>query len=101
MNNNESKTFVDDVNSGLELDHCENDSEELSRSTYTNIFDGRRIVEFSVLVDHLERGCVVCHKPLNLAKFVKEKQCGLASLLYIKCTCCKELTCTNREETQH
>lgn len=59
------------------------------------------IVEFSVLVDHLERGCVVCHKPLNLAKFVKEKQYGLASLLYIKCTCCKELTCTNREETQH
>lgn len=65
VNNNETQTYVDDVNSGLELDHCENDSEELSRSTYTNIFDGRRIVEFSVLVDHLERGCVVCHKPLN------------------------------------
>lgn len=44
--------------------------------------------EFSVLVDHPERGCVVCHKP----KCVKEKQYGLASLLYIQCTCCKELT---------
>lgn len=92
MNNNETETYVDDVNSGLELDHCENDSEELSRSTYTNFFDGRRIVEFSVLVDHLERGCVVCHKPLNLAKCIKEKQYGLASLLYIECTCCNELT---------
>lgn len=43
------------------------------------------------MVDHLERGCVVCHKPLNLAKCVKEKQYGLASLLYIECTSCKEL----------
>lgn len=44
--------------------------------------------EFSVLVDHPERGCVVCHKP----KCVKEKQYGLAILLYIECTRCKELT---------
>lgn len=30
VNSNETETYVDDVNSGLELDHCENDSEELS-----------------------------------------------------------------------
>ncbi|XP_062574194.1 uncharacterized protein LOC134236032 [Saccostrea cucullata] len=67
------------------------DSEELFRSTCTNTFDVQRIVEFAVLVEHLKR-CFVCHTPLDLAKCVKERQDGLASLLYIECTNCKELT---------
>ena len=87
-NNNETE----DVSSDLEACHCDDDRDDFSRSSCTSIFDGRRIVDFSVLVEHLERGCFMCHTPLNLAKCVKERQYGLASLLYIECTSCKELT---------
>ncbi|XP_062575241.1 uncharacterized protein LOC134237162 [Saccostrea cucullata] len=57
-----------------------------------NVFDGRRVVEFSVLVDHLQRGCYLCHTSLDLVDCEKERRYGLASLLYVRCRICDEVT---------
>ncbi|XP_056005159.1 uncharacterized protein LOC130050140 [Ostrea edulis] len=56
------------------------------------LFQGRRVVEFSILVDHLQRGCFLCHTPLDLVDCEKERRYGLASLLYVRCSKCDELT---------
>ena len=57
-----------------------------------NILTGRRIVEMGVLLDHLQRGCASCKLPLNIIDCTKERRYGLASLLYIKCNQCGDVT---------
>ena len=49
----------------------------------SNAFEGRQIVELSVLAEILRKGCCVCHKHLYLYDCVVERRYGLASLLYI------------------
>ena len=54
--------------------------------------EDRRIVELSVLAENLRKGCFVCHTHLELSDCVGERRYGLASLLYITCKNCSEVT---------
>ena len=48
--------------------------------------DGRRVVEMGMLAEGLE-SCCSCQQPIQLKNVVDEKRYGLASLLYIQCSC--------------
>ena len=48
--------------------------------------DGRRVVEMGMLAEGLE-SCCFCQRPIQLKNVVDEKRYGLASLLYIQCSC--------------
>lgn len=41
--------------------------------TFSNAFEGRRIVELSVLAENLRKGCFVCHTHLQLSDCVGER----------------------------
>lgn len=43
-------------------------------------------------MDHLQRRCFLCHTLLDLVHFEKEGRFRLASLLYVRCRKCDELT---------
>lgn len=47
--------------------------------------EGRRIVELAVLAENLH--CKQCSSLLDLSKTVRETRQGLASVLYIVCSC--------------
>ena len=48
--------------------------------------DGGRIVEMGMSAEGLE-SCCFCQQPIQLKNVVDEKRYGLASLLYIQCSC--------------
>lgn len=48
--------------------------------------DGRRVVEMGMLAEGL-KSCCFCQQPIQLKNVVDEKRYGLASLLYIQCSC--------------
>lgn len=48
--------------------------------------DGRRVVELGMLAEGLE-SCSCCQQPIQLKNVVAERRYGLASLLYIQCSC--------------
>ena len=48
--------------------------------------DARRVVEMGMLAEGLE-SCCFCQRPIQLKIVVDEKRYGLASLLYIQCSC--------------
>ncbi|XP_048771783.2 uncharacterized protein LOC125677692 isoform X2 [Ostrea edulis] len=86
--NNNHPDFTD-VNSEDPL--AQVDEYDENKETF-DLFQGRRVVEFSILVDHLQRGCFLCHTPLDLVDCEEERCYGLASLLYVRCRKCDELT---------
>ena len=59
---------------------CERSEDEVSWD------DGRRVVELGMLAEGLE-SCCFCQQPIQLKYVVDEKRYGLASLLYIHCSC--------------
>ena len=48
--------------------------------------DGRRVVEMGMLTGGL-KSCCFCQQPIQLKNVVDENRYGLASLLYIQCSC--------------
>ena len=48
--------------------------------------DGRRVEEMGMLAEGL-KSCCFCQQPIQLKNVVDEKRYGLASLLYIQCSC--------------
>jgi len=46
-------------------------------------YEGRHVVEISVLSEYLDKGCCECGLPLRLSGCMQERHYGLGSLLYI------------------
>lgn len=61
-------------------------------------FEGRRIVDMHKLASDLSYGCHACRAPLHLSSTVNEQQYGLASIIFIRCDECMEIS---RLETSH
>ena len=68
---------------------CEGSEHEVSWD------DGRRVVELGMLAESLE-SCCFCQQPIQLKNVVDEKRYGLASWLYIQCSCGQINTVTSR-----
>ena len=50
--------------------------------------EGRRVVEFLLIIPGLKRGWYSCQTRLDIYECVKELRIGLASLLNVKCSMC-------------
>ena len=71
---------------------CENDDSakgrreragHIEKKKIEDVLGGRRIVEFCLIAERLNRGCVACSSPLELINCVKEQRFGLANVIHI------------------
>ncbi|KAK3108332.1 hypothetical protein FSP39_005757 [Pinctada imbricata] len=66
-------------------DDCSEESANDDNSEHITWRDGRRVVEFGVLIDELKAGCRFCDQPISLVDLTSELRYGLGSLLSVKC----------------
>ena len=68
---------------------------------YSDILQGRRIIDLAYFAKMLQQGCAGCEEPLQLVGCVSERKYGLASIFQIKCHKCGNITSISSGKRQN
>ncbi|XP_078315372.1 uncharacterized protein LOC111116349 [Crassostrea virginica] len=107
MDCNNNVDLLSEEEKSNELQMFENNPTSPDKATniavteYSDILQGRRIIDLAYFAKMLQQGCAGCEEPLQLVGCVSERKYGLASIFQIKCHKCGNITSISSGKRQN